>query len=49
MTDRFTKKKKNAKSKKELWSQIEDNFKDEQLFKTKPYNYRCWFCKKRIF
>ena len=52
MTDRFTKKKKTTKSKKELWSQIEDNFKDEKpiecLYRAEGQRENCDICKSSV-
>jgi len=52
MTDRFTKKKKATKSKKELWSQIEDNFKDEKpiecLYRAEGQRETCDICKSSV-
>ena len=52
MADRFTKKKKATKSKKELWSQIEDNFIDEKpiecLYRAQGQRENCDICKSGV-
>jgi transcription initiation factor TFIIB len=52
MTDRLTKKKRNTKSKKELWSQIEDNFKDERpiecVYRVEGQRENCDICKYSV-
>jgi len=52
MTERLTKKKKSNKSKKELWSQIENNFKNEQpiecLFRVEGQRENCDLCKSSV-
>ena len=52
MTERLTKKKKANKSKKELWSQIENNFKNEKpiecLFRVEGQRENCDLCKSSV-
>ena len=52
MTERLTKKKKSNKSKKELWNQIENNFKNEQpiecLFRVEGQRENCDLCKSSV-
>ena len=52
MTDRITHKKKTSKSKKELWSQIENNFKDEKpiecLYRVEGQRENCDMCKSSV-
>lgn len=52
MTERLTKKKKANKSKKELWSQIENNFKNEKpiecLFRVEGQRENCDLCKSCV-
>lgn len=52
MTDRITKKKKTTKSKKQLWSQIENNFIDEKpiecLYRVEGQRENCDICKSSV-